>query len=76
MWGLVNVVANGVGMAILQLDVSYGVDWTDLKKQPPVEAFQLSIWEDFSKFGNKSHCEVEVCARYTSLVFLRFLSMY
>ena len=57
------MVANGAGQAILQLDVSYGVDWTNLKKQPPVEAFELTIDEDFSKFGNKSHCVVTICAR-------------
>ncbi|KAK3858623.1 hypothetical protein Pcinc_035182 [Petrolisthes cinctipes] len=63
-WGLVNIVANGAGQAILQLDVSYGVDWNELKKQPPVESFALTIYEDFSKFGNKSHCNIEVCARW------------
>ncbi|KAK8389963.1 hypothetical protein O3P69_012881 [Scylla paramamosain] len=47
------------------LDVSYGVDWSNLKKQPPVESFELTIDEDFSKFGNKSHCLVTICARWT-----------
>ncbi|XP_050698378.1 CD109 antigen-like isoform X1 [Eriocheir sinensis] len=67
-WGMVNVVANGAGQAILQLDVSYGVDWTNLKKQPPVESFELMIDEDYSKFGNKSHCLVTVCARWINTV--------
>lgn len=62
-WGLVNVVAHGAGQAILQLDVSYGIDWTDLKKQPPVDAFKMVINERYSKFRNKSICNVEICAR-------------
>ncbi|ROT65787.1 hypothetical protein C7M84_016234 [Penaeus vannamei] len=64
-WGLVNVVAHGAGQAILQLDVSYGIDWTDLKKQPPVDAFKMVINERYSKFRNKSICNVEICARIT-----------
>ncbi|XP_047481542.1 CD109 antigen-like [Penaeus chinensis] len=66
-WGLVNVVAHGAGQAILQLDVSYGIDWTDLKKQPPVDAFKMVINERYSKFRNKSICNVEICARWTNL---------
>ncbi|XP_068210039.1 CD109 antigen-like [Palaemon carinicauda] len=66
-WGLVNVVANGAGQAILQLDVAYGIDWTDLKKQPPVEAFDLMVEERYSKFGNKSMCVVNICARWVNL---------
>lgn len=62
-WGLVNVFATGEGQAILQLDVEYGVDWEGFKKQPPVKAFDFSIDERYSKFGNKSHCDVTVCAR-------------
>ncbi|KAK7085756.1 hypothetical protein SK128_008452, partial [Halocaridina rubra] len=63
-WGLVNVVAKGAGQAILQLDVSYGIDWIDLKKQPPVDSFDLRIDERYSKFGNKSRCIVDICARW------------
>ncbi|XP_069938701.1 CD109 antigen [Cherax quadricarinatus] len=63
-WGLVNVVAHGAGQAILQLDVSYGVDWTPLKKQPPVDAFELEVREFYTPFGNKSHCNIKVCARW------------
>ncbi|XP_063601843.1 CD109 antigen-like [Penaeus indicus] len=66
-WGLVNVVAHGAGQAILQLDVSYGIDWTDLKKQPPVDSFKMVINERYSKFRNKSICNVEICARWTNL---------
>lgn len=62
-WGMVNVLATGEGQAILQLDVEYGVDWSAFKKEPPVEAFEFSIEENYSKFGNKSHCDVKVCAR-------------
>ncbi|KAK8397836.1 hypothetical protein O3P69_004560 [Scylla paramamosain] len=63
-WGLVNIFATGGGQAILQLDVEYGVDWDGFKKHPPVKAFEFSIDERYSKFGNKSHCEVTVCARW------------
>ncbi|XP_050713228.1 CD109 antigen-like isoform X2 [Eriocheir sinensis] len=63
-WGMVNVFATGEGQAILQLDIEYGVDWSDFKKEPPVKAFEFSVQEYYSKFGNKSHCEVRVCARW------------
>lgn len=56
--------AHGAGQAILQLDVSYGVDWTPLRKQPPVDAFDLEVREYYSMFGNKSHCTIQVCARW------------
>ena len=62
-WGLVNVVANGAGQAILQLDVGYGIDWADLKKQPPVDAFEMTVDERYSRFMNKSQCSVTICAR-------------
>lgn len=66
-WGMVNVVAHGAGQAVLQLDVAYGIDWTALKKTPPKEAFELSVNERFSRYGNKSIATVEVCARWTNL---------
>ncbi|XP_042213472.1 CD109 antigen-like [Homarus americanus] len=65
-WGLVNVVANGAGQAILQLDVSFGIDWTELKKQPPIDAFDLTVYEHFLPARNKSVCNVTVCARWTN----------
>ena len=64
---MVNVVANGAGQAVLQLDVSYGIDWTDLKKQPPIPAFDMTINERYSIFGNKSIATVEICARWINL---------
>ena len=67
-WGLVNVVAHGAGQAVLQLDVSYGIDWTVLKKQPPVEAFDMTVLERFSRYGNKSIANVQICARYVRYV--------
>ncbi|XP_018026938.1 complement C5 [Hyalella azteca] len=65
-WGMVNVVAHGAGQAVLQLDVSYGIDWTALKKQPPVEAFDMTVHERYSRYGNKSIATVHICARWVN----------
>ncbi|XP_076046263.1 CD109 antigen-like [Oratosquilla oratoria] len=66
-WGLVNVVAHGAGQAILQLDVSWGIDWTAIKKLPPVESFSMTVKERFSYFGNKSIAIVHICAQWLNI---------
>ncbi|MCL4126393.1 UNVERIFIED_CONTAM: hypothetical protein GTU68_060202 [Idotea baltica] len=63
-WGMVTVVGRGAGQAILQLDVGYGVDWYGVKKLPPVDAFDMTVRERFSIFGNKSVGNVEICAQW------------
>ena len=64
MWGHLNVIGNGAGQAVVQLDVNYGVDTQIGIKQPPVKAFNLTVTEDFQQFRNKSIGRVDVCARY------------
>lgn len=61
---MATVIGRGAGQAILQLDIGYGVDWYDYKKEPPVDAFDMRVRERFSIFGNKSIADVEICARY------------
>ncbi|CAL4102803.1 unnamed protein product [Meganyctiphanes norvegica] len=65
-WGLVNINAHGTGQAILQLDVSWGIDWETMKKQPPVESFDLVITERYPRFGNRSVGNIEICARWVN----------
>ncbi|KAL7646788.1 UNVERIFIED_CONTAM: hypothetical protein RMT77_002043 [Armadillidium vulgare] len=66
-WGLVSVIGRGAGQAILQLDVGYGVDWYGVRKRPPVNAFDMTVRERFSIFGNKSIADIEICARWINL---------
>lgn len=42
-YGPVIVKAQGSGLALIQLDVEYNVDWAHLQIQPPVKAFDLQV---------------------------------
>ncbi|XP_043245415.1 CD109 antigen-like [Amphibalanus amphitrite] len=66
-WGHLNVIGNGAGQAVVQLDVNYGVDTQIGIKQPPVKSFNLTVTEDFKQFRNKSIGVVDVCARWVYL---------
>lgn len=65
-YGPVIVKAQGSGLAIIQLDVEYNVDWPHLQIQPPVRAFDLSV--QLKAYGrNSSHLEFRSCQRWTLL---------
>ncbi|XP_067144276.1 CD109 antigen-like [Centruroides vittatus] len=62
-WGHVEVLSQGSGLSILQLDVSYNVDRDFLMLPSPVPAFDLTIRE-FYHGRNKSHMNIECCAKW------------
>ena len=57
-----NVVGTGAGQAVVQLDLSFGIDREDLKDTPPVKAFDLVVKENAIQAArNKSIIHVEAC---------------
>jgi CD109 antigen len=65
-FGAVIVKAQGSGLAIVQLDVQYNVDWPHLQIQPPVRAFDLDVSATFSG-RNSSHITFRSCQRWVYL---------
>lgn len=63
-WGHAEVVAQGSGLAVLQLDVEYNVDKDFLLVEPPVPSFDLRV-KGYYHGRNKSHMHVSSCARWT-----------
>ncbi|XP_066953727.1 LOW QUALITY PROTEIN: CD109 antigen-like [Macrobrachium rosenbergii] len=63
-WGHVNLVAKGSGQAVVQLDVSYGVDVLRFIEQPHKKYFDLSVTEEYHQFRNKSLITTTVCAKW------------
>jgi hypothetical protein len=62
-YGPVIVKAQGSGLALVQLDVEYNVDWPHLQIQPPVRAFDLDV--QMSSYGrNSSHLMFRSCQRW------------
>lgn len=65
-FGHAEVIAEGAGLAIVQMDVTYNVDRDYLLVPPAQDAFDLKMSTRY--WGrNKSHVEIETCTR---LVFL------
>jgi len=65
-YGPVIVKVSGSGVALVQLDVQYNVDWAHLQIQPPIPAFNLDVL--MKSYGrNASHIEFESCQRWTNL---------
>ncbi|KAG1649942.1 CD109 antigen [Nymphon striatum] len=64
--GSLESVANGGGLALLQLDVSFGVDRNRVMVKPPVNAFDLNVKYLFSG-RNNSHLHVNACVRWNLL---------
>lgn len=63
-YGPVIIKAQGSGLAIIQLDVQYNVDWPHLQIQPPVKAFDLNV--HMQGYGrNSSHLVFRSCQRWT-----------
>lgn len=65
-WGHIEVIARGSGMAILQLDVSYSIDYSPLLIPPAENAFDLTLQATFSG-RNNSYIHVTTCQRWTLL---------
>nr|BAR45625.1 macroglobulin complement-related 1 [Scolopendra japonica] len=65
-WGHVQVLATGAGLAILQMSVQYTIDYDPLIIQPPVKAFDLNVRARFSG-RNSSIINVKTCQRWTNL---------
>ncbi len=63
-WGHVNLVANGAGQAIAQLDVSWGVDYEPFKDQPAKPCFNLTV-QEFFHGRNKSEITIRSCFAWT-----------
>lgn len=64
-FGAIVVKAQGSGLAIVQLDVQYNVDWPHLQIQPPMRAFDLDVTATFSG-RNSSHITFRSCQRWVN----------
>ena len=62
-----NVIAKGAGLGIVQMDLSYGVDYEPLKDYPTMESFELQITEYYSPVRNKSAITIQSCFRYYNI---------
>lgn len=62
-WGHINVIGRGAGLALVQLQMSYGVDDRALVDKPAERNFDLTIREFYSAARNKSLVTIEVCTR-------------
>lgn len=63
-WGHCDVLAQGSGLSLIQLDVSYNVDRDFLLVPPAYEAFDLTLEPRFSG-RNRSHINIRSCVRWT-----------
>jgi CD109 antigen len=63
-WGHINMVANGAGQAIAQLDVNWGVDYEPFKDMPSTDCFNLTVKEYFHG-RNKSEITINSCFSWT-----------
>jgi capsule polysaccharide export protein KpsE/RkpR len=62
-WGHLNVIAKGSGQAVVQMDISFGVDYERFKEMAKIETFKLEIKEFYSTFRNKSFITIQSCFR-------------
>lgn len=63
-YGPVIVKAQGSGLALIQLDVEYNVDWPHLQIQPPVKAFDLQVYMT-ADGRNSSVLHLRSCQHWT-----------
>uniref|UniRef100_T1K1D6 Alpha-macroglobulin receptor-binding domain-containing protein n=2 Tax=Tetranychus urticae TaxID=32264 RepID=T1K1D6_TETUR len=62
-YGPVIIRAQGSGLAIIQLDVQYNVDWPQFQIPPPIRAFTLDV--KLRSFGrNNSHINYRACSQW------------
>lgn len=66
-WGHVNLIAKGSGQAVVQLDVSWGVDVLRFIEQPHKKYFDLTVEEKYHQFRNKSLITTKVCASWLAM---------
>lgn len=65
-YGPVIIRASGAGVAIVQMDVHYNVDWEDFMIKPPLKAFSLDV--KLQSYGrNNSHINYRACSQWTLL---------
>nr|BAR45623.1 macroglobulin complement-related 2 [Ammothea sp. RS-2014] len=64
--GNIEAISTGGGLALLQLDVSFGVDRKRVMIPPPVKAFDLMVDASYSG-RNNSHLHYDVCVRWNLL---------
>lgn len=62
-YGAVTVKAQGSGVAIVQLNVEYCVDWNSFQIQPPIRAYDLDVSAWYSG-RNSSHILMKSCQRW------------
>lgn len=63
--GSIIIKAQGAGLAIVQLDIQYNVDWPHLLTPPPVSAFLLDVRGHF--YGrNNSHINIKSCQSWSN----------
>nr|XP_027238444.1 uncharacterized protein LOC113829465 [Penaeus vannamei] len=65
-WGHVNLVAEGAGQAVAQLEVSWGVDLERYLKRPARKYFELRVTEAYPNFRNKTLITTTACARWVA----------
>lgn len=62
-YGPVIIRASGSGIALVQMDVQYNVDWPNFMIRPPVKAFDLDV--KLRSFGrNNSHITYRACSQW------------
>lgn len=62
-FGAVTIKAQGSGLAIVQLNVDYCVDWDSFQIQPPIRAYDLDVSAMYSG-RNSSHIMMKSCQRW------------
>jgi hypothetical protein len=62
-WGHLNVIAKGSGQAVVQMDISFGIDHEEFKELAKTDTFNLEIREFYSTFRNKSFITIQSCFR-------------
>ncbi|XP_014256603.1 CD109 antigen-like [Cimex lectularius] len=63
-WGHLNILGQGAGLALVQMDLSYGVDVDTFLDKPTIDSFSLSINEYYMEERNKSAIIIEACTRW------------
>lgn len=63
-WGHVYMEANGAGQAVVQMEVTWGVDLDYYLKKPPRKYFELNVTETYPFYRNKTIIETTFCTKY------------
>ncbi|KPM04684.1 LDL, Prenyltransferase and alpha-2-macroglobulin domain-containing protein [Sarcoptes scabiei] len=65
-FGAVTIKAQGSGVAIVQLNVEYCVDWQQFQIQPPIRSFDLDVMAVYTG-RNSSHITFRSCQRWINI---------